>query len=143
MKLKELNRWISYQKKINLMKSFKINILDILNWKIDNKKIYNCNRNFFSIVPFKFKKGTEKFNDCVFKLYTAELDIQKLELEKQVAEANAKTASNEQLRAEALARAQIAEQGGKDYEQDEELKWGCLVDREIDDKLTCKQTGST
>ena len=57
MKLKELNRWISYQKKINLMKSFKINILDILNWKIDNKKIYNCNRNFFSIVPFKFKKG--------------------------------------------------------------------------------------
>lgn len=63
---------------------------------------YNCSE------TFNFKKGTEKFNDCVFELYTAELDIHKLELEKQVAEANAKTASNEQLRAEALARAQIA-----------------------------------
>ena len=42
-----------------------------------------------------------------------------------------------------LARAQIAYQLGKEYEQDEELKWGCLVDREIDDKLTFKQTGST
>ena len=63
---------------------------------------YNCSE------TFNFKKGSEKFNDCVFKLYTAELDIQKLELEKQVAEANAKATSNEQLRAESLAKAQIA-----------------------------------
>ena len=42
-----------------------------------------------------------------------------------------------------LARAQIAYQLGKDYEQDEELKWGCLVDQEFDDKLTFKDTGST
>ena len=42
-----------------------------------------------------------------------------------------------------LARAQIAYQLGKEYEQDEELKWGCLVDHEIDDKLTFKQKGST
>ena len=42
-----------------------------------------------------------------------------------------------------LAGAQIAYQLGKEYEQDEELKWGCLVDHEIDDKLTFKQTGST
>ena len=42
-----------------------------------------------------------------------------------------------------LARAQIAYQLGKDYEQDEELKWGCLVDQEIDDKLSFKKTGST
>ena len=63
---------------------------------------YNCSE------TFNFKKGSEKFNDCVFELYTAELDIQRLELEKQVAEANAKAASNEQLRAEALAKAQIA-----------------------------------
>ena len=42
-----------------------------------------------------------------------------------------------------LARAQIAYQLGKEYDQDEELKWGCLVDDEIDDKLTFKPTGST
>jgi len=42
-----------------------------------------------------------------------------------------------------LARAQIAHQLGKSYEQDEELKWGCLVDEKIDDKLAFKEQGST
>tara|TARA_B100001094_G_scaffold286323_1_gene301049 strand:- start:33 stop:1424 length:1392 start_codon:yes stop_codon:yes gene_type:complete len=42
-----------------------------------------------------------------------------------------------------LARAQIAYQLGKSYEQDEELKWGCIVDEKIDDKLTFKEQGST
>ena len=42
-----------------------------------------------------------------------------------------------------LARAQIAYQLGKSYEQDEELKWGCLVDEKIDDKLKFKEQGST
>ena len=63
---------------------------------------YNCSN------AFNFRKGTEKFNDCVFKLYTAELDIQKLELEKKVAEAQIKAAANSQARAEAVANAQIA-----------------------------------
>ena len=63
---------------------------------------YNCSE------TFKFRKGTEKFNDCVFKLYTAELDLQKLELEKKVAEAQIKAAATEQARAEAVANAQIA-----------------------------------
>ena len=63
---------------------------------------YNCSN------AFKFKKGTEKFNDCVFKLYTAELDIQKLELEKKVAEAQIQAAANQQVRAEAVANAQVA-----------------------------------
>ena len=42
-----------------------------------------------------------------------------------------------------LARAQIAHQLGKSYEQDEELKWGCLVDEKIDDKLRFKEQGPT
>jgi hypothetical protein len=63
---------------------------------------YNCS------TAFKFRKGTEKYNDCVFKLYTAELDMQKLELEKQVAEAQIKAAATQQARAEAVANAQIA-----------------------------------
>ena len=32
---------------------------------------------------------------------------------------------------------------GKEYEQDEELEWGCLVDREYDDKMEFKETRST
>ena len=48
-------------KKKNLMKSSKINIADIVNWKIGNKKIYNYNRSFFSIVPFRFEQNKNKF----------------------------------------------------------------------------------
>ena len=42
-----------------------------------------------------------------------------------------------------LARAQIAKQLGKSYEQDEELNWGCLVDEVVDDKLKFKEAGPT
>ena len=42
-----------------------------------------------------------------------------------------------------LARAQIAYQLDKKYEQDEELDWGCLIDRVADDKLEFKDTRST
>jgi hypothetical protein len=57
---------------------------------------------------FNFKKRSERFNNCVFKLYTAELDLQKLELEKELAEKKIKVAANKQSRAEAVAMAQIA-----------------------------------
>ncbi|MBS83330.1 MAG: dihydropteroate synthase [Gammaproteobacteria bacterium] len=42
-----------------------------------------------------------------------------------------------------LARAQIAYQIGKFYSQDEELKWGCLVEDDEDDKMVFKPTGPT
>ena len=54
MKIKELNKWISNQKIKNKMTISKINIVDIVNWKINSKKIFNENRSFFSIIPFKF-----------------------------------------------------------------------------------------
>ena len=42
-----------------------------------------------------------------------------------------------------LARAQIAHQLGKRYAQDEELKWGCAVERKKDDMTEFKQAGAT
>ncbi len=42
-----------------------------------------------------------------------------------------------------LARAQIACQLGKRYTQDEELNWGCAVEREQEDLTTFKQAGAT
>lgn len=92
----------------------------LLNYKVDlEKKQKELSQKLAAMTPserhayncaetFKFRKGTEKFNDCVFKLYTAELDLQKLELEKQVAEAKIKAAASAQARAEAVAAAQIA-----------------------------------
>ena len=42
-----------------------------------------------------------------------------------------------------LARAQIAYQLKKEYQQDEELEWGCLVDKKVDNKLLNKDLGPT
>lgn len=42
-----------------------------------------------------------------------------------------------------LARAQIAWQLGKRYNQDEELEWGCAVDKKVDNLTTQKEEGST
>ena len=42
-----------------------------------------------------------------------------------------------------LARAQIAHQLKKEYQQDEELSWGCLVDKKVENKLQSKELGPT
>ena len=42
-----------------------------------------------------------------------------------------------------LARAQIAYQLRKEYSQDEELDWGCLIDKKADNKLQSKELGPT
>ena len=60
MRIKDLNKWILDQKKKNLMKVSRINISDVINWKIDNQKIFNYNKAFFSIVPFKFIKNNNE-----------------------------------------------------------------------------------
>ena len=73
------------------------------------RREYNCEN------AFKFRRGSNDFNQCIFKLYMTELEIEKLELQKQVAIANeraalaqAKAAASEKARAEALVVAQIA-----------------------------------
>lgn len=42
-----------------------------------------------------------------------------------------------------LARAQVAWQLGKTYNQDEELYWGCAVEKPDDDKLEQREAGTT
>ena len=42
-----------------------------------------------------------------------------------------------------LARAQIAHQLKKEYSQDEELDWGCLIDKKTDNMLKSKELGPT
>ena len=55
MKKKDLIRWIFNQKKKNLMNVYKTSSLNIDNWKVKDKKIYNLKKSFFSIAPFEFK----------------------------------------------------------------------------------------
>ncbi len=61
MKKKDLIRWIFNQKKKNLMNVSKISSLNIDNWKVENNKIYNLKKAFFSIVPFEFRMNNKKW----------------------------------------------------------------------------------
>ena len=58
----------------------------------DDRRAYTCSD------KFGFKKGSDKFKDCVFKIYAAEIEMEKLELQRELARANVETA---RLRAEA------------------------------------------
>ena len=61
MKIKNLNNWIKKQKKISDMLVSKVNIIDTKGWILNNKKIYNKKKNFFSIAPFSFNINKKKF----------------------------------------------------------------------------------
>ena len=58
----------------------------ILKMKPEDRLAYTCSE------KFGFRKGSDKFKDCVFKLYAAEVELEKLELQRQLAKANAETA---------------------------------------------------
>jgi len=67
----------------------------------DDKRAYNCSE------KFGFRKGSDKFKDCVFKLYQAEIELEKLELQRELAKANAETA---RVRAEAARASEERQQ---------------------------------
>jgi hypothetical protein len=52
----------------------------------DDRRAYNCTE------KFGFRKGSDKFKDCIFELYKVESELEKLELQKKVAEANLEAA---------------------------------------------------
>jgi hypothetical protein len=82
----------------------------------DDRRDYTCEK------KFGFRKGSNKFNDCRFKLFTAEMELQKIQMQKELAEAKAEAAkaradaeraraeaaSTFQARQEALLRAQTS-----------------------------------
>jgi len=52
----------------------------------DDRRAYNCTE------KFGFRKGSDKFKDCLFELYKVESELEKLELQKKVAQANLEAA---------------------------------------------------
>jgi len=66
----------------------------------DDRRAYTCSE------KFGFRKGSDNFKDCVFKIYSAEIELEKLELQKQLAKANADLARVNTDRQDRLALAQ-------------------------------------
>jgi len=67
----------------------------------DDKRAFTCSE------KFGFRKGSDKFKDCVFKIYQAEIELEKLELQRELAKANAETA---RVRAEAARASEERQQ---------------------------------
>jgi len=81
----------------------------------DDRRDYTCTK------KFGFRKGSQQFNDCRFRLFTAEMELEKLQIQKELAQAKldaakaseeaaratAQLARSTQERQEALANAQI------------------------------------
>ena len=66
----------------------------------DDRRAYTCSE------KFGFRKGSDKFKDCVFKIYQAEVELEKLELQKQLLKANIELAKANADRQDRLAQAQ-------------------------------------
>ena len=86
----------------------------------DDRRAFTCSE------KFGFRKGTDKFKDCVFKIYAAEIEMEKLELQRELAKANAETAK---ARAEA-ARASDERQERLLQAQTEAAKMQSLAARQ-------------
>jgi len=80
--------------------------------------------------------GIHLFNKSIYKVFSDPYDFYEF------LEVNDDSGHSFYLGVE-LARAQVAYQLKKEYSQDEELDWGCLVDRKVDNKLTSKELGPT
>ena len=85
--------------------------IKISKMKPEDRHAYTCTQ------KFGFRKGSDKFKDCVFEMYKAETELEKLELQKKIIEANlelAKTresaARSEQDRNNALLERQTLAQ---------------------------------
>ena len=48
--------------------------------KPEDRNAYTCSE------KFGFRKGSDKFKDCIFELYKAEAELEKLELQKKLVE---------------------------------------------------------
>jgi len=81
--------------------------VNVNNLSKSEKMVYKCVKNF------GFKKGSNKFNDCVFKLFQNDLEVQRMAMEKKIAQERlvAQQRANEaQQRAQQTALAQAQAQ---------------------------------
>lgn len=85
--LEENKKQIAIQQKQELdQNKIREEQIKISKMKPEDKHAYTCAE------KFGFRKGSDKFKDCVFKIYQAELELEKLELQRELAKANAETA---------------------------------------------------
>jgi len=77
----EKNKKIQQKKELDQAK-IREEQIKVSNMKPEDRHAYTCTQ------KFGFRKGSDKFKDCVFEMYKAETELEKLELQKKIIEAN-------------------------------------------------------
>lgn len=78
----------------------------------EERRAYTC------VKTFGFKKGSNNFQTCIFKIYETEIQLQKLEAEKKLADAELKIAEANAKAAQARARADALERQAANARQE-------------------------
>ena len=81
----EKNKKVLQQKDLDQAK-IREEQIKVSKMKPDDRYAYTCSE------KFGFKRSSDKFKDCIFEMYKAETELEKLELQKQVAKANLEAA---------------------------------------------------
>jgi len=80
--------------------------------KPDERRAYICEK------TYGLRKGSEKFSECVYKILAADIEIEKMELQKKLAEAQLETARANEAAARANAEASAARSNVNVYSYD-------------------------
>jgi len=71
----------------------------LANMKPEERRGYICEK------TYGFRKGSDKFSECVYKILAADIELEKLELQKKLAESQLETAKANEATARANAAA--------------------------------------
>ena len=110
----------------------------------EEKRAYTC------VMTYDFKKGSSNFKDCVFKIAQAELELQRLDELRRIADAQLKAAreANEQARMQTLRQQQLAleQQRAESLDRSNEmllnLGLGLLRGNQPQSRTNCKPFGT-
>lgn len=82
----------------------------LANMKPEERRAYVCEK------TYAFKKGSDKFSECIYKILAAEVELEKMELQKALAEAKLATAKANEAAARANASASASRGNVSSYD---------------------------
>ena len=105
----EYNECLNNQEQITKKDEDKLNKM-LANMKPEERRAYVCEK------TYGLRKGSDKFSECVYKILAADVELEKIELQKKLAEAQLATAKANEAAARANAAASASRGNVSSYD---------------------------
>lgn len=105
----EYNECLNNQEQITKKDEDKLNKM-LANMKPEERRAYVCEK------TYGLRKGSDKFSECVYKILAADVELEKIELQKKLAEAQLATAKANEAAARANASASASRSNVQNYD---------------------------